>query len=45
MVVLRAWGSNERRKWTDRNGEIFSRAMMDQICDWKGRMIVSKLVY
>ena len=30
--------SNEGGKWTDRNGEICSRAIREQICDWKGRM-------
>ena len=29
--------SNER-KWTDRNGEICSRAIREQICNWKGMM-------
>ena len=36
--------SNEESKWTDRNGEICSRAIREQICDWKP-MIVSKLMY
>ena len=31
-------GSNEGRKWTNRNGEICSRAIREQICDRKGRM-------
>ena len=38
MVVLRAWRSNERSKWTDRNGEIWSRMSREKICYWKGMM-------
>ena len=38
MVVLGAWDMNERSNWTDRNDEICSRAIREQICDWKGRM-------
>ena len=30
--------SNEGSKWIDRNGEICSRAIREQICDWKERM-------
>ena len=28
---------NKRSKLTDGNGEICSRAIREQICDWKGR--------
>ena len=48
MVVLKHGRSNERNKWTDRNGEICSRAIRQQICDLKEglkTMIVSRLMY
>ena len=31
-------GSNEGSKWTDRNGEICSKAINERICDWKGKI-------
>ena len=31
-------GWNDGSKWADRNCEISSRAIKEQICDWKGRM-------
>ena len=38
MVVSIAWAKNERSKWTDKNGNICSRAIREQLCDWKRRM-------
>ena len=39
MAKLEEHGrSNEGSKWTDRNGELCSRAIREQICDWKGMM-------
>ena len=37
-IYVRELGKVISSKWTDRNGEICTRAIRKQICDWKRRM-------